>query len=161
MQTQYNIDQPEAFAGLIGDSGVTRKETGLAEGIIKFGLGLVVGTDTERQVKVPSSPGDVVRGISIHQHVEQALNTGVAEYKDEDAVDVMRRGLVWMRQEDSDVGTLVIDDPAYINVAIGGAQLGRVTSVSTGNDLIPTGVVRKLSNDPEGNGIALIEINLP
>ena len=94
MQDSYNIDQPEAFAGLIGDSGFTRKETGLAEGVVDFGLGLIAGTDAVRQVKIPSSPGGEVRGISIHQHVEQAQVTGIAQYKDEDAVDVMRRGLV-------------------------------------------------------------------
>lgn len=160
-QDAYNIDQPVAFAGLKGDASYDRVETGLAEGAIGFGLGLEAGTDPEKQVKVPSAPGGVVRGISVHQHVEKTLGTGVAQYEDEDAVGVMRQGLIWMRQETSDIGTLAIDDPVYINVAIGGAQLGRVTSVSTGNVLIPTGVCRKLSTDPDGFGIALIEINIP
>lgn len=161
MQLTYNIDQPEAFAGLIGDSAVTRKESFLAEAAVGFGLGLVDGTDINRQVKVPTGTGDTVRGISIHQHVEQALVTGVSEYADEDAVSVMRQGTIWMRQETSDVGTLAVDDTVSINVAIGGAQLGRVTSVAAANVSIPTAVCRKLSTDPEGNGIALIEINLP
>ncbi len=160
-QESYNIDQPEAFAGLKGDAGFDRVESFLAEGEIAFGLGLIEGTDPVTQVKVPSGTGDVVRGISLHQHLEKALITGVASYKDEEAVSVMRQGLVWMRHEDSDVGTLVVDDVVFINVAIGGAQLGRVTSVSVNNVPIPTGVARKLSTDPDGNGIALIEINLP
>lgn len=114
------------------------------------------GTWTQAQ-----SSGDVFRGISIHQHVEKAFLTGVAQYLDEDAVSTLRQGEVWMRQEDSDVGTLAVDDAVYVNAQIGGAQIGRVTSVSTGNVLIPTGVCRELSTDPDGNGIARIDINIP
>jgi len=158
-QLSYNIDQPEAFAGLKADAGFDRVESFLAEGAIGFGLGLIEGTD-ERQVKIPTSTGSTVRGISLHQQVEQT-ESGVAEYLDEEAVSVIRQGVVWMRQETSDVGTLVVDDAVYINVAIGGVQQGRVTSVSTGNDLIPTAVCRALSTDPDGFGIAKIEINLP
>jgi len=160
-QTEYNIDQPEAFAGLKGDAGFDRVESFLAEGAIGFGLGLIAGTNTEREVKIPTATGGEVRGISLQQHVEKTLITGVAEYKDEEAVSVIRQGLVWMRQETNDTGTLAIDDAVNINVAIGGVERGRVTSVAGGNTPIPTGVCRKLSTDPDGFGIALIEINIP
>ncbi len=159
-QTDYNTDQSVAFAGMKADSGFDRVESFAAEGVVGFGLGLEAGT-ADDQVKVPSGTGGTVRGISIHQHVEKALVTGVAQYADEETVSVMRQGVVWMRQEDSDVGTLAVDDAVSINVAIGAPQLGRVTSVGAGNVLIPTGVCRELSVDPDGNGIAKIEINIP
>lgn len=251
-QLSYNIDYPEAFAGLKGDAGFDRVESYLAEGAIGFGLGLVKG-ESDRQVKLPiknkavlsidadliasnstvvtvngnattatvygtsheatmaaiaakialldgvasaTYPGsgrditiigengvvidasavttlgdsqgtwtqaqtsnDAFVGVALHQHVEQV--SGVAQYADEEAVSTIRQGLVWMRQETSDVGTLSVGDDCYIDVAIGGVQAGRVTSVSTGNKLIPTAVCKKLSTDPDGYGIALIEINIP
>lgn len=119
-------------------------------------LGATQGAWTQ----VQSSTG-VFRGISLHQHVEQAIGTGVAEYADHDAVSVYRQGNVWMRIETSNVGILAVDAVVYVNLAIAGAEIGRVTSVSTNNLLIPTGVCRKLSTDPEGFGIARIEINIP
>lgn len=107
-----------------------------------------------------SSTG-VFRGISLHQHVEKVIGTGVAEYLDHEAVSVFRQGVVWMRQETSDVGTLAVDDLVFANLVITGAEIGRVTSVSTNNLSIPTGVCRKLSVDPDGFGIAKIEVNIP
>lgn len=159
-QTAYTIDQPEAFAGMKGDSEFDKVESFAAEGVVGFGLGLEAGTDAVEQVAVPSDANGVFRGISIHQHVEPT-SAGIAAYQNTETVSVLRKGVVWMQQETSDIGTLVVDDPAFVNVAIGGVELGRVTSVSTANLAIPTGVCRKLATDPAGVSIALIEINIP
>lgn len=158
-QTSYTIDQPEAFAGMKGDSEFDNIESAAAEGAVGFGLGLEAGTDDVNQVKIPADANGVFRGISVHQHVEPLA--GVAQYLDTETVSVMRKGKVWMQIETTDIGTLVVDDAVFVNVAIGGVQLGRVTSVSTANLAIPRGVCRKLSLDPDGIAIALIEINIP
>jgi len=159
-QTAYTIDQPEAFAGMKGDSEFDKVESKAAEGVVGFGLGLEAGTDPVDQVKVPSDAAGVFRGISIHQHVEP-LSDGSVQYLDTQTVGVLRQGKVWMQQESSDIDTLAVDNAVFVNVAIAGVQLGRVTSVSTSNLSIPTGVCRKITVDPDGISIALIEINLP
>lgn len=134
---------------IIGENGIEIDASAVTT------LGASQGTWTQAQ-----SSNDTVRGISIHQHVEKQAD-GTAEYLDEEAVGVMRQGLVWMRQETSDIGTLAVDDDVYINVAIAGVQRGRVTSVSAGNLQIPTGKCRELSVDPDGNAIVKVEINTP
>lgn len=157
-QTSYNIEQSEAFAGLKVDSRFDTVESHLCEGAIDFGLGVVAGTDPVRQVKVPAADTDVLRGISIHRHVEKALGTGVAQYKDKETADVLRKGVVWMVVEPT-VASLAVDDDAYINVAVA-AHRGKVTEVSTGN-IATGGKCRKLATSAGGEALAAIEINLP
>lgn len=253
-QNAYTIDQPEAFAGMKGDSEFDNIESFAAEGVVDFGFGLVKG-ESDDQVKTPilnksvlsidadlvtsnstiatvngnsttatvfasthaatmaviagkiaalagiasavysgsgrditivgdngvvvtssavttagagqgtwtqaQSSNDVFRGISVHQHTPKAIGTGIANYKDTDTVSTMRQGRIWMRIETANIGTLAVDDIVFTNVAIGGVQEGRVTSVSTNNVVMPRCVCRKLSVDPDGLAIALIGINLP
>lgn len=103
-----------------------------------------------------TDPG-VFRGLAVHRHMEKALNTGVAQYADKDAVDVCRKGLVWMPVV---IGvTVASDETAYINLAVT-AEAGKVTNVSSGN-IATGGKVRKVTTDPAGANIAQIEINLP
>lgn len=103
---------------------------------------------------------DIIRGLSLHQHVEKDLSTGVAEYLVEDAVNVLRQGCAWMVVEPSNVGTMAIDLSVYANLAVAG-QEGKVTSVSASNIAISTGVCRELTTGPDGETLALVEINLP
>ena len=154
LSVQRNFD--EAFAGMKGDLRPDTVESYLAEGAIDFGLGVVAGTDIDRQVKIIALVGDTFRGIALHQHVSQTITTGIAQYKDKEAVSVLRKGVAWMPIETSNIGTAVIDDPAFINVAIGGAELSKVTSVSAAN-LTTGGSIRK-TNDTLG--LALVEIDL-
>lgn len=157
-QTSYQIDFNEAFAGMKGDMVFDQVDSFVAEGSdIPFGRGVRPGTDPERQVRL-ADVATTFAGIALHEHKEQS-SAGVqdAAYKATDAVSVLRKGKVWMEQETSDIGTLAVGDPAHINVAIGGAELGKVTSVAAAN--IPTGgIVRKINTDLN---LALVEINLP
>lgn len=158
VQTSYSRDFSEAFAGLLGDIRPNTIVTGIAEGTVGFGLGVVAGTNSD-QVKVVNASTDTLRGISVHQHVEQSTaGAQDATYDDEDAVGVMTKGTVWMPVETTTADPSV-DDAAYINVAVT-AEKGSVTEVSTGN-LATGGKIRKLATDPAGLAIALVEINLP
>ncbi len=105
------------------------------------------------------SSNDAFRGLSVHQHVEKDYSTGVAQYLADEAVNVLRQGSAWMVVEPSNVGTMAVDSVVYVNVAIA-AQSGKVTTVSSGN--IATGAVcRELTTGPDGETLALVEINLP
>lgn len=157
-QTSYNIEQSEAYAGLKVDSRFDTVESHLAEGAIDFGLGVVAGTDPVRQVKVPAAGTDVFRGFSIHRHVEKKQGTGVAQYEDKTAVDVLRRGVIWCVVEPT-VASLSVDDPVYVNVAVASHE-GKVTEVSTGN-IATGGVCKKLVTSVGGEALAAVEVNLP
>jgi flagella basal body P-ring formation protein FlgA len=114
-----------------------------------------LGASQPTWTPVASDPG-TFRGFSIHRHVAKST-AGVAQYAVKDAVDVCRKGLVWMMVVTG--VTMAVDETAYINLAIAG-QEGKVTNVSSGN-IVTGGVVRKVSTDPDGLAIAAIEINLP
>jgi len=153
-QTDYNYDSPVAFAGMKADSGFDRVESALAEGAIPFGHGVIRGTEDD-QVK-NSDAVALFQGISLHKHKEPSgIGLEDAAYKDTDSVSVMTQGAVWCPIEDSNAPS--VDDDVYINVAIGGAELGKVTDVSAGN--IATGGVFKQIDSV--NKLALVIINRP
>lgn len=156
-QTSIQRDFSIAFAGMKSDSRFDHVDTGIAEGAIGFGLGVEPGTDPERQVQLVSGVNELL-GVALHKHKEQSTaGAQDAAYADTEAVSVLRKGTVWMPIEDSQIGVLAARDVAYINVAIGGAELGKVTGVSTAN--IPTGGRVKRVDD--ALGLAEVEINLP
>lgn len=101
---------------------------------------------------VQSDPG-VFRGVSVHRHVEKS-SAGVARYENEDTVDVMRQGSIWMPVVSS--ATPDVDDALYINAAAAGEE-GKATDVST-NNIATGGVIREYDSV---NKLAKIDINLP
>lgn len=63
MQTSYNIEQGEAFAGMKVDSRFDNVESHLAEGIILFGTGVMAGyNDQARKVRTPAKIKSVNTG---------------------------------------------------------------------------------------------------
>lgn len=158
-QTSYDINQGESYAGMKADSRFDTVESKIAEGAIPFGIGVVAGTDAERQVKTAALSTDTFRGVSVHEHVEKDAS-GNAQYADEKMVSVLRKGLIVVVVETT-VAAPAIDDDAYVNTAVGGAELGRFTEVSTGN-IATGGKFRKVGlTGPDGEALALVEINLP
>lgn len=158
-QTSVDIDFVQAFAGLIGDLRTKIIESALAEGSVRFGIGVVAGTDKDTQIKEVAADTETFRGFAVQKHKARNISTNVTEYVDEEAVDYLRQGVIWCPVETT-VATVVVDVPAFLNVAVGGVELGRVTEVSTAN-LATGGKFRKLATGPDGEDLALVEINLP
>jgi hypothetical protein len=153
-QTSYPLNSDIAFAGMKADLGFDRIISKIGEGEINFGRGVVIGT-TDDQVKIPTVVA-TFRGFSVHTHkMPSAPGLSDAKYNDEDLVSVMTRGTLWVAIETSN--TPAIDDPVFVNVAIGGAELGKVTDVSVGN--IATGAIFREVNT--SLKLARVEINLP
>jgi hypothetical protein len=111
------------------------------------------GSSQGAWTQVQSDPG-VFRGIAIHRHTEKNILTGVAQYEDEQSVDIMRRGLVWMPYVAA--ATPSEDDTLYINLAVSGEE-GKATDIST-NNIATGGVIRKVDTV---NKLLQGEINLP
>src|ERR1051326_1219610 len=110
VQTSYSQNMPVAVAGMLGDIRDHVVESFAAEDSdgISFGLAVVAGTDPAKQVKIPSAAGQVFRGVSLHEQAqEQGLGTGIVKYAQGDAVNVLRRGLVWVQT----AGAVAIDAP--------------------------------------------------
>lgn len=158
-QTAYNINQPEAFAGMKANAEFDNVESFAAETAagIDFGITVAVGTDAVQQVKVPAA-GETIRGIAVHKHVEKQSN-GNALYAQNEAVDVLRKGKIWMKAATGN--SLAVDGVVYANIDVASEEGYATHAAGSDNILIPTGVVRKLSTDPDGAQIALVEVNLP
>jgi len=150
-QTDYSLNPAEGFAGMIADSSDTRIKSASAEVEVAFGLGVVAGTDAEKQVALPTADTDVFRGIAVQTHKGGADGEYVAKYEVKDALGYLTKGTVWV---DANVAVSV-DEPAYLIAS--GADAGKFTNVSTGN--IATG--GKFTKTIAGAGLSVIEINLP
>lgn len=109
------------------------------------------GTGQPTWTPVLSDPG-VFRGISLHRHVEPVA--GVCRYVDEDAVDVLRKGMVWMPYVPGSSPT--VDTALYINLA-SASYVGYATIVSSGNKATG-GYIREINT---ALGLVKAEINLP
>jgi len=120
-------------------------------------LAVKPGTDPVEQIDIVDA-GASIRGITLHQHVEKALDTGVALYKQDETAGVMKQGLLWMPVS----GTAPAVDAVVYAMVDTGADAGFATDAAGSNNiLIPTAVCRKQSTDPDGNEIVLVEINIP
>ena len=150
-QLDYNLYMPEKHIGMIADGRQHLIETNAAEGAIKYGFGVIAGTDPAKQVKLPLLTGGVFRGITISTWAKEQVS-GDGLYADTDAVNTLRRGVVWV-EVNSDV---VIDEAAYFVYA--GADAGKFRNDATSADAVPTGIFRSSALSGE---LAKLEINLP
>jgi len=128
---------------VLGVNGIALTITGVTTG----------GSNQAVWTPVASDPG-TFRGLVIHRHVEKALSTGVAAIVDQDSVDVLRRGEVWMPYVSGSAPT--VDTALYINLAVAGSE-GYATIVSSGN-IATGGIIREVNTTL---GLLKANINLP
>lgn len=158
----YGFRMDVAQAGQKVDLAYDHVEGFAAEGTVPFGVGLVAGTDAEKQVAVPDDDSGTFIGVSLFTHrqvqgIDQDAASGEqyssgAEYRDHDTVNVLRRGRVYVEvTEDVSAG-----DDAYVDVTTSGEE-GKFTNVTTDN-LSTGGVFRTGADTGE---LAVVEINLP
>lgn len=157
----YGFELDRAQAGQKAGAGFDHVESFAAEGAVAFGHGVVAGT-ADNQVAVASADDETFVGISVFTHAQvqgidltaaegEQYSTG-AEYRDGDAVNVMRKGRVYV--EVTDAVTAGAD--AYVDVVTNGEE-GKFTDVSTSN--LPTGGVFRTS--AASGELAVVEVNLP
>ena len=154
-QTSYDQYPAEGAAGLKTDSREDTVESYAAEGAIGFGLAVVKGTDPAVQVKRPAAAAGVFRGVSLRTSVFEQSAAGVSGYVDEDSVNVLRKGQVWVPT----ITAVTIDGAAYF--VNSGDDAGKFSATDDGTtDAVPTGVFRSTVAATSG-GLAKLEINLP
>lgn len=118
---------------------------------ITLAIGVTGGTTQSEFAVVLSDPG-VFRGIAAHRHVEPVA--GVSQYVDQDSVDVVRKGQVWMPH--TAAASPSVDDDLYIELATA-AEAGKATDVSS-NNIATGGKIRAVDST---NKLVKAEINLP
>lgn len=161
-ESDYGFRLDVAQAGQKAGLDFDHVESFAAEGAVFFGAGVVAGTDPEKQVEVAGSDTDSFVGISVFTHrqeqgFDQSASGGAqsstgAEYRDGDAVNVLRRGRVYVEV----TAEVEAGDAAFVDVETSGEE-GKFTDVST-NNLATGGVFRTGADVGE---LAIVEINLP
>lgn len=133
-QTNYNYGMPYGVAGGIVDISnkdiVTRtnEETGNA---LKFGMGVVQGTDAGKGVKIPvtASTAAVFEGIVVNSHSQEMDRDGNVNIAPKQAVGVLTYGKIWARIV-AEI-TPVYGEALYLVTS--GENAGYFTNASTGN----------------------------
>jgi len=121
MQTSYQTRPDRGMPGLLFDLRASWIESYAAEGAIPFGRFVQYGTDAENQVKLFAAAG-LLAGVSVHTHKEPGDDDG---YEDEQAVGVLRKGVIWIEFDADAVGTPGKGDAVYVI---------RDTGIATGDD---------------------------
>lgn len=104
--------------GMKADSGNDYVASKIAEGAIPFGRFTCLGTDPDKQAKLPAAAGDITSfnknvGVAVHSHAEESSLSGDPQYPDKAVMSVMMRGRVYVKPE-QDVSP---SDPVFVRFA--------------------------------------------
>lgn len=115
-------EQAARVKGGKADSGFDDVISRLAEGEIQIGHLAILGTDLDRQAKLPGVAGDITDatkplGVAVRSHaIESSKDSNPASVKDKDMVSLMRQGRINVLVEEDVVPT----DPVFVRYAAGG-----------------------------------------
>lgn len=155
-QLDYGYTTPKGVAGgkydIAFDEVITRKNEE-ADGVLKYGMAAMIGTNAGSDVKVPitSCTADKIEGVVLRAaNTEQDMNGHVVVKKGA-SVGIVRKGRVWCRLA-SDA------EPAYgakAYVVVTGKDAGTFTHTEGSN--VDIGATFGNAKD---DGIAVVEIRM-
>lgn len=156
-QLVYNIDQAIAVAGLLGDLSPKYVRSYKATVEIAFGLAVSLSGTSGDSAKIPTATDDVTAtplGVAVFSHDQ--VNTGAPGYPIDAAVNVLRKGTIWVKVEEA----VNAEDPAFVRFATGtGTVLGSFRkSADTATAVALPGA--KFLTSAAANGLALLSINI-
>jgi hypothetical protein len=166
-QTAYEIQAARAFAGMLADNErpnvISRSNE--ESSVMKFGRGVIFGTDPENQVLFPSDAADLFAGVVIHRHQTQRRELfatggtgGETGLQEGEPGDILRAGRVWVEVEEA----VAVGDAVYCRHAdgAGGTIEGQFrTDADTASAFEVTGAA--WVSETAGAGLAILELNLP
>lgn len=102
VQTAYNFYTEKGVAGGLYDLShhdVNSRRNECENGVLKFGMGVVVGTAKGAQVKLPASGATLAtfEGITVNGFSTEMDMDGAVALKNEATVGVLTHGRVWAR----------------------------------------------------------------
>lgn len=156
VQTTYGTTA-SAYPGLIADNGLVDILSYAAEASdIEPGLGVIEGTDPEKQALLATATGGVILGITVRRLFGTADASDQITYKENKMMDVIASGRVWVLMEDAHTR----GDDVYVRHTAGGggAILGSIRTdadTATADQIVGATVLTSA-----GAG-ALAQIQLP
>ena len=158
VQTSYNFYTDRGVAGGLYDLGhhdVNSRRNECEDGVLKFGMGVVIGTLAGSQVKLPASGATVetFEGITVNGYSTEMDMAGEVALKNEATVGVLTHGKVWARIKDGI--TPKYGDKLYLITA--GEEAGCFTN-ATGTNIIEITGGRFVGTKGTGN-VAPVELH--
>lgn len=153
-QTVYKFGTPVGVAGGIVDLAPYAIDTFLNEendGVMGFGLGVVDGTASGKQVKLPVAASTAIEGVTVNNLTTELGLDGKVYVRKGAAIGVMRYGRVYVKLATG--ATPAYGDPAYVVKST--AEFGYFTESSTGTIAVKG---RFLGIIDTANGIAEVEL---
>lgn len=163
-QTSYPLNQPEAVAGNLADVGNNDIISRSAEAALVFGLGVMVGTDKDKQAKVLTSgvhASNVIDekkflGVTVRDLARENLASSTNGYETYDTAAIIRKGRVYVKVEEA----VTTEDPVYVRHTTGtGTVIGAFRkSADTNTAALLTNA--RWDKGASANGFAVLSINL-
>lgn len=152
-QTSYSRNMDKAIAGTIYDLSPRRIDSYAVEtGTIYPGMGVILGTDPETQVKLPSATTAVCAGIVLLQAKEQN-DDGTVTYVAEDTVPVLDKGRAWV----TTTSAVTAGEAAYLTFS--GDDIGKWTNSTNASTTASAITGAKFKTTLSAAGIAVVELN--
>lgn len=153
-------EQAAALPGMKADMGFDDVLSRIGEVAVPFGKLVVLGTDKDKQCKLPTVATDITDvtkplGVSLKSHAMESNSAGDPTYDIKDMVSVLHKGRVYVKVEQAVVPT----DSVYVRYAAGGNGLGSFgNSAGTSERALLAGA-RYLST-AAADGLAIVELDL-
>jgi len=153
MQTSYSQYMEPAIAGTLYDISFRRIDSYVVEtDNISPGMGVVLGANKERQVKLGAATTSVVAGIALLQAREQNADGNVI-YADKDTVPVLNKGRAWVPV----TGAVTAGNQAFL--VFSGDNRGKWASAA-GDPATASAITgAKFITSTTGAGLAVVELN--
>lgn len=154
MQTSYSMNMPRAIAGTLYDLSFHRVDSYVVDtgNTVYPGMGVVAGTDVEKQVKLPTATTTTIKGIALLQAKEQAAD-GTVAYAAKDSVPVLDKGRAWVPV----TGAVTADAQAYL--VFSGADAGKWAAAAGAGPIASAITGAKFKTSTTGAGLAVVELN--
>jgi hypothetical protein len=153
MQLTYNQKMPVGLAGTQYDISFRRVDAYAVEtDDIYPGMGVILGTNKEKQVKLAAATTAVVAGIAMLQAKEQDADGNVI-YKDEQTVPVLNKGRAWVPVTEA----VTAGNGAFL--VFSGANKGKWAAAAGAGPLASAITGAKFITSTTGAGLAVVELN--
>ena len=150
--------QPIGDAGDQADSGNHDVISRLAEGDLHFGRYSVLGTDKDRQGKLPSTAAEITddkKGLGVVRstHAIESSTSGEPRYLDKNMANVMRQGRIHVTTEDA------VTPDSDVFVRFQGGNEGKFRSDADGGNAAQLSRAKWVNSVGAGK-VAILEIDL-
>ena len=153
MQTSYSRNMAKAIAGTLYDISYRRVDSyAVEDDTIYPGMGVIRGTDNEKQVKLAAATTSTVTGIALLQAKEQA-DDGSVTYRDNQTVPVMSKGRAWVSVTEA----VTAGNGAFL--VFSGADKGKWAAAAGTGPIASAITGAKFITSTTGAGLAVVELN--